>query len=176
LRCVPPRSKTHFHRNARLRQLMKLPSGPYPLTRCVLSLCALLWLLCYGFPARYNHAEILAALRMTESSGMANPPDGDKGTAIGPYQIHKLYWMDAKIPGDYQQCREQQYAERVIKAYMLRYATDAWLTCDAEIIARTHNGGPTGRHKNATDKYWARMSKWLRQLPRRSSTQSPNVR
>ncbi len=170
------RSKTHFHRNALLRQLMQLPSGPYPLTRSVLSLCGLLWLLCYGFPAQYNHAEIFAALHMTESSGMADPPDGDDGKAIGPFQIHKLYWADAKIPGDYQQCREREYAERVVEFYMLRYAAEAWRTCDAETIARTHNGGPTGRHKSATDKYWARMSKWLRQLPRQSYTESSNLR
>lgn len=143
--------------------------GSYPHTRLALILCGLVWLVCYGFAPQYNQVEILAALRMTETSGMQNPPDGDQGKAIGPFQIHKAYWTDAKMPGEYQQCRDQLYAERVIEAYMLRYAAEAWRNGDAETIARTHNGGPTGRYKKATDKYWARMSQWLQRLPRQEA-------
>ena len=119
------------------------------------------------FAVRYNHDEILAAIRMTETSGMQDPPDGDEGLAIGPYQIHEPYWIDAGVAGEYQDCREAGYAERVIEAYMLRYVPRAWRECDAEVIARTHNGGPRGQDKAATLRYWRRVSYWLSRLPRR---------
>ncbi len=35
--------------------------------------------------------EILDAIRFVESSDRPNPPDGDDGLAIGPYQIHEVY-------------------------------------------------------------------------------------
>jgi len=113
-------------------------------------------------PPRYTHTEILTAIRMIESSGRDAPPDGDGGLAIGPYQIHRRYWADAGLRGDYQDCRRREYAERVIIAYMRRYVAQAWESHDAEVIARTHNGGPRGRHKRATDRYWARVEAQLR--------------
>src|SRR5690606_22841719 len=37
--------------------------------------------------------EILYGIRQVESGGRENPPDGDDGLAIGPYQIHRAYWI-----------------------------------------------------------------------------------
>jgi hypothetical protein len=144
--------------------------GRYPRLRLCCAAVLLLYLAarladCGPEPV-YTHAEILAAIRMTESSGLAHPPDGDGGRAIGPYQIHRVYWIDTGMPGDYQDCRRRDYAERVIRAYMLRYVPEAWREYDAETIARTHNGGPTGRHKRATLRYWERVHGWLRRLGR----------
>lgn len=116
-------------------------------------------------PRHFTHAEILHAIRWVETSDRTNPPDGDDGRAIGPYQIHRLYWQDARLPGDYQECHRREYAERVITAYMQRWVPEAWRNCDAEAIARTHNGGPRGRSKGQTDRYWARVESWLRGLP-----------
>lgn len=145
--------------------------GPYLRVRlvCVLVLLALglvRWCGSAAAAGGYNHTEILNAIRMTESSGRASPPDGDGGRAIGPYQIHKPYWIDSRIPGRYQQCRQREYAERVVRAYMRRYVAEAWQNRDAEVIARTHNGGPNGGRKTATQGYWRRVKRWLGKLPR----------
>lgn len=113
-------------------------------------------------PVVYTHAEIFHALHQVESSGRLDPPDGDGGRAIGPYQIHRPYWSDAGLKGDYQDCRNRAYAERVIRSYMKRFVPEAWKNRDAEIIARTHNGGPRGAEKKATDGYWARVHRALR--------------
>ena len=113
-------------------------------------------------PVHAPIADILHAIRMVETGDRPDPPDGDGGLAIGPYQIHEVYWRDAlasepSIGGTYQDCRDRAYAERVIRAYMLRHAPDAWASGDAEIIARTHNGGPSGPDKASTAGYWERV-------------------
>jgi len=150
--------------------MVAMTRGPGWRLRLALAALASIYILCrlcgLGAPIQYTHAEILAAIRMTETSGMEDPPDGDDGRAIGPFQIHEVYWIDSGLQGDYQDCREAEYAKRVIQAYMLRYVPAAWRRCDAEVIARTHNGGPRGQHKNATLRYWRRVATWLTRLPR----------
>lgn len=150
-------------RGTRLVYVLDGVVGPCLRTRLLVS-ALLLFLLGWQIghveaaPVRFTHAEIFAAIRMVESSDRDNPPDGDGGRAIGPYQIHRVYWQDSRQKGDYQDCRRREYAERVIRAYMARYVPDAWDRRDAEVIARTHNGGPKGRKKKtATDGYWARV-------------------
>jgi len=111
---------------------------------------------------RYPRAQILDAIRQIESSGLPNPPDGDQGRAIGPYQIHEVYWRDAHafdptLGGRYADCRSRAYAEKVIDAYMRRYAAEAWLVGDAETVARIHNGGPEGARKSGTLGYWDKV-------------------
>jgi len=106
--------------------------------------------------------QILDAICFVESSHRADPPDGDLGKAIGPYQIHEVYWRDAiaadpGLGGSYQDCRQRAYAERVIAAYMQRYVPEAWAAGDAEVIARVHNGGPTGHRESGTLRYWQRV-------------------
>ncbi len=106
--------------------------------------------------------EILDAIWHVESGGIDDPPDGDEGRAIGPYQIHFVYWLDAQggdpaLGGTYEDCRNRDYAERVIAAYMLRHAKAAWEGGDAMTVARVHNGGPLGPTKDATLGYWRRV-------------------
>ena len=144
-------------------------AGPYARTRVVLAAGLVVFLATRSraeepVPKRFTRGEILNAIRWVETSNRTNPPDGDGGRAIGPYQIHRLYWMDAGVPGDYQECRRRDYAERVVAAYMQRWVPDAWRNSDAETIARTHNGGPKGWTKPATDRYWARVEAQLRAL------------
>ena len=121
--------------------------------------------------------DVLDAIRLVESSGRDDCRDGDGGLAIGPFQIHRVYWLDAvqaepalgpAAGHDYQDCRDRRYAERVVAAYMQRYVPSAWLRGDAEVIARTHNGGPRGAQKNATDGYWRRVERALKRRARRS--------
>ncbi|HLU40724.1 MAG TPA: hypothetical protein VK081_15170 [Planctomycetota bacterium] len=117
-----------------------------------------------------RHRAILDAIHFVETGGRDPCPDGDGGRAIGPYQIHRVYWLDAVAfdpslgPAagfDYEDCRRRDYAERVIAAYMQRWVPDAWRTGDAEVIARTHNGGPRGAQSGATAGYWSRVRAYL---------------
>ena len=114
--------------------------------------------------ASWSRRELLDAIRFVESGHRDRVPDGDGGLAIGPYQIHSVYWQDAvkfrpELGGGYQDCRRRDYAERVIAAYMQMYVPAAWQTIDAEVIARTHNGGPRGADKSATERYWLKVQR-----------------
>jgi len=150
-----------------------LPRLPLPLRhwprsrRLAAALAAVLLVgLWWGFGGAertiWPRARILAAIRFVESGDRANVPDGDGGKAIGPYQIHRVYWQDAVtfapgLGGDYQDCRRADYAERVIDAYMAKWVPDAWANGEAEVIARVHNGGPNGHENPRTQRYWERV-------------------
>jgi hypothetical protein len=110
----------------------------------------------------WDRRAILDAIRWVESRDRDAVPDGDGGLAIGPYQIHEVYWRDAlrsepSLGGTYQDCRRRAYAEKVVAAYMRLHVPDAWERGDGETIARVHNGGPRGAGKNATLGYWQRV-------------------
>ena len=111
---------------------------------------------------------LLEAIRIVESGGNDNAV-GDGGKAIGPYQIWRAYWKDAleydpSIGGSYENCYERKYAERVVQAYMARYANERRLghAPTEEDIARIHNGGPNGHRKKATVSYWEKVQKELK--------------
>ena len=103
---------------------------------------------------------ILDALRAVETGGERDPDRavGDGGRALGAYQIHEVYWLDAcaydkrlKQRG-YGAVTNRAYAEQVVIAYLSRYAPD-W---SIESIAQIHNGGPKGIGKRATEGYAAK--------------------
>ena len=127
----------------------------------------LLLILLIPYENRQMQRRILEAIRQVESSGRDDVPDGDGGRAIGPYQIHEIYWRDAVAydpslaSADYQECRKRDYAERVVRAYMRRWVPQAWRRGAAETVARTHNGGPRGAEKESTLRYWGRVKEWL---------------
>lgn len=115
-----------------------------------------------------NMDQFLRAIRMVESSGRMNPPDGDQGRSIGPFQISKAYWLDAckQDPslkrGSFQDCRKYEYAKRVVAAYLTRYGLTALQRRDWKTLARIHNGGgPQGAKINATLPYWEKVRKYL---------------
>lgn len=117
-------------------------------------------------PSNLDTKPLLDAIRAVETGGHPDPSNavGDKGKAIGPYQIHRVYWQDAveydpSIGGVYEDCRNEQYARLIVIAYLSRYAPN-W---NAETIARIHNGGPKGHTKKATVKYWFKVRKILDQ-------------
>ena len=117
-------------------------------------------------PAGTDTRRILDALRQVETGGSKDPDRavGDDGRALGAYQIHKVYWLDAvehdpslKARG-YEAVSDRGYAERVVLAYLSRYARD-W---SIDTVARIHNGGPrgaTGTRRRATDGYAAKVAK-----------------
>ena len=110
--------------------------------------------------------DVLAAIRVVESNNNPNAV-GDNGNAIGIYQIWKPYWKDAiersGIDGKYLDCYNVDYADRIVRAYMKRYATERRIgrKVTQEDIARIHNGGPIGWKKDSTNKYWAKVKKIL---------------
>ena len=84
----------------------------------------------YSFLAGPISERLFKAIWMVESSGSANPPDGDNGAAIGPFQIHEVYWEDAaeydpslKADGHtYKNCKGDgavYYSERVMQVNFL---------------------------------------------------------
>lgn len=114
---------------------------------------------------RAQYRTFLDAIAKVESNNN-DKAIGDKGKAIGRYQIWEIYWKDAltyapKIEGTYQDCRTKDYAERVLIAYMMRYARKALQDNDLQTLARIHNGGPKGAEKDATLPYWEKVSKAL---------------
>lgn len=115
--------------------------------------------------ARANLRPFLDALAQVESQGKDDAV-GDNGKAIGRMQIWQVYWKDAmakcpKIGGSYQDCKTKTYAERIVVAYLLRYASNAVASKDWQTLARIHNGGPKGATKAATRGYWVKVRKAL---------------
>jgi len=126
--------------------------------------CFLSCIIAVNPPAGYNPRPVLDAIRKVESGGFKDPSKatGDNGKAIGPYQIHYVYWKDAvdfdrTIGGQYSDCRNVAYAEKIVLTYLRRYAPN-W---NAETLSRIHNGGPKGYRINGTLGYWAKVSKNL---------------
>jgi len=115
--------------------------------------------------AAAQSSELLDAIRQVETGGCKDPANavGDGGKAIGPFQIHRCYWQDAidhdpSIGGTYSDCKSEEYARKVVSAYMRRYAPRG---AGDETMARIHNGGPSGHRKSATVKYWNKVRKHL---------------
>ena len=118
-------------------------------------------------PQNYNATRILDAIRQVETGGEKDPANavGDDGKAIGPFQIHYVYWKDAvdfdsSIGGKYSDCKDEAYAKKIIVAYWTRYAPN-W---SDETLSRVHNGGPKGNKKAKTLNYWQKVRKNLQKL------------
>lgn len=141
---------------------------------------ALLFLLCSvaAQAQSYTWKDTLDAIRQVETGGLPNEglgAKGDNGNALGPYQIWKVYHIDAATVDRsltrYQTCLNcKQYSERVVTAYMRRYARASLdrlqagrgKLSDVEFVARIHNGGPRANRasrRKATDRYWQKVRK-----------------
>jgi hypothetical protein len=119
--------------------------------------------------ARSAHTldEILVALRTVETGGERHGgrhATGDGGVAIGPYQIHRAYWSDARLPGRFEDCRDPRYARAVVVAYWRRYCPEALAELDAQTLARVHNGGPDGHRETCTLRFWSKVERELAKL------------
>ena len=110
-----------------------------------------------------NLEKFLKAIHQVESGGKLGAIVGDNGRALGPFQIHKVYWADVapQIGGRYQDVTDYKYARKVMIAYFLKYAKDALQNKDWEKLAKIHNGGPKGHKKTSTDKYWTKVKSHL---------------
>lgn len=113
--------------------------------------------------AHADTGKLLDAIRHVETGGHKDPANavGDQGRSLGPYQIQKSYWQDARVAGAYEQVKDDAYARKVIIAYWTRYAKTALANNDYETLARIHNGGPKGNKKSATLSYWHKVKAYL---------------
>jgi len=124
---------------------------------------------------KHNFDDFLRAIRIVESNDTPMAI-GDGGKAIGAYQIWKSYWKDAvefdsSLDGRYEDCYNVDYASRVVRAYMSRYATAERLGHEPtfEDMARIHNGGCNIHKKkgteawNNTTNYWIKVQKQMNQ-------------
>lgn len=107
--------------------------------------------------------KFLNAIHQVETGGRLGPISGDNGKALGPYQIHKVYWLDVakQVGGKYEDVANKVYAEKVVTAYLNKYARKAIAGKDYETLARIHNGGPSGAKKSATKNYWQKVKMLL---------------
>ena len=101
-------------------------------------------------------SNFLHAINMVEASGKQGNIHGDHGKALGGYQIHKEFWIDAvaydkSIGGTYSDVTNKAYAERVVTAYLNRCAKKAILAHDYKALAYSFHRGDD----NA--KYWLRV-------------------
>ncbi len=109
--------------------------------------------------------ELLDAIRQVESGGLKDggrKAVGDGNKAIGPFQIHRPYWEDSKVPGKYDDCREPAYARKVVLAYWKRYAPKSLEAVDVQSLARVHNGGPDGAKQECTLAFWRKVERELK--------------
>jgi hypothetical protein len=122
--------------------------------------------------SHHSLPQILAAIRSVETRGLPDSgrdSGGDGGRAIGPFQIHLAYWKDAGLPGKYEDCRDIEYARKVVQAYWRRYCPAALAELDAEVLARTHNGGPSGAKRASTLPFWKKVRRELEAATRENS-------
>jgi len=128
-----------------------------------------LLLLCLALPLGAAPPEsFFLALHAVETGGKLGAIRGDNGAALGPYQLHRAYWLDSGIKGSYSQCSDLAYSRAVVSAYMRRYAPKAWAGgTDLETLAKIHNGGPnamkaTGQKLINLNRYWKKIQEHLK--------------
>lgn len=88
-------------------------------------------------------ATLYAAIAAVE--GWQGP--GTRGGAgeIGPYQITRGYWQDARMPdGAFEDCEKPEYARRVMIRYWQRYCPGALERGEVGTLASVHHWGPKG--------------------------------
>jgi len=109
-----------------------------------------------------DFAAFVRAVHQVESGGRVGAIIGDQNRALGPLQIHRAYWVDARQSGSYESVTNLAVATATMHAYLTRYAPAAlerenWIEC-----ARVHNGGPRGGSKTATLAYSRRVISAMR--------------
>lgn len=126
-----------------------------------------IFILCLALPLGAAPPDsFFRALHAVESGGRIGPIRGDKGAALGPYQLHKSYWQDSGVKGSYSQCADLAYSRAVVSAYMQRKAPLAWAAGDCRTLAMTHNGGPSalkakGQKRINLENYWRKIQSKL---------------
>lgn len=96
---------------------------------------------------------------------------GDKGNAVGSFQIWKVYVDDVnRIIGKkkytyddrYDRKKSREMTRIYLEHYGKRYERITKKVATDEIYARIHNGGLNGWKKDSTIKYWKKVKKHLK--------------
>jgi hypothetical protein len=105
---------------------------------------------------------LLDVLACVESNNDPNAV-GDRGRALGVYQIHRAYWEDGirllGVNWPYREAFNPDKARCVVRAYLLHHGANKTLTD----MARIHNGGPRGHYRRITLGYAQRVNQLLAQ-------------
>jgi hypothetical protein len=110
-------------------------------------------LLALASVAHGANALLLDAIMQVESNGDSSAI-GDRGNAVGAYQIHKIYVDDVnrilgKAKYTYDCRKDKAKSRRMTEIYIDHYGRGK---TDLQ-KARIHNGGPRGHKKKVTIKY-----------------------
>ena len=115
------------------------------------------------------HHPLFRALRTVESSNRPKAV-GDKGAAVGVYQLHRGYIKDVNRIYGTRFTPEDRWdpikSHQIVRLYLAHYGrvytrvTGKPVTC--ETLARIHNGGPKGWRKSATGSYWAKVQQEMK--------------
>ena len=114
--------------------------------------------------------KLLDAIEIVESNCNANAI-GDKGNAVGSFQIWKIYVDDVnRIIGKkkytyddrYDRKKSREMTRIYLEHYGKRYERITKKEATSEIYARIHNGGLNGWKKDSTIKYWKKVKKHLK--------------
>ena len=128
----------------RIRPIMRLLFSVLALRFCFASVA-----FCVQRPPSLELEILLDAIAEIESMNR-HGAIGDKGRAIGAYQIHRTYWKDGTrilgVDWSYREAFDPKKARRVVRAYLLHYGNGRSLID----MARIHNGGPKGYKKTST--------------------------
>lgn len=109
-------------------------------------------------------ADIYDAIAYVESEGNRYAI-GDKGAAVGMYQIHKCYVDDvnriANTNYTYEDRTDPDKSREMVGIYLNYYGRNYVRTTGKqltyEVLARIHNGGPYGYLKESTIEYWNKV-------------------
>ena len=80
---------------------------------------------------------------------------------LGAYQISRAYWLDSGVSGNWEDVRDNAYAEAVMFWYFTRYASEALWNDDFEHLAKLHNGGPSQTTTRDVQVYWDKVQSKL---------------
>lgn len=107
--------------------------------------------------------KFLDAIHQVESSGatVVAPYQDNGSIAIGPLSIHKEFWIDSRVKGEWNDCNDLSYSQTVTIAYLERYCPKAVENNSFETLSRVFNGGPKGYKNPKTVKYWKKVEKIL---------------
>ena len=114
-------------------------------------------------------AVLLPVFAKVESNNNPNAV-GDKGNAVGIYQIWPSYVEDvnriSKRSYTLEDRKDAKKSKEMVEIYLTHYGRRVErLTgrkATLEDLARIHNGGPNGFKKDCTKKYWSRCKKHLK--------------
>lgn len=114
------------------------------------------------------------ALRHVESTDGRNLK-GDNGSAIGVYQIHKIYVDDVnriyktkyKYEDRWDPKKSHEIVTRYLSYYGSLYTKKTGKNPTIEVLAQIHNGGPNGWKKESTRNYGRKVLRYVLNKTRR---------